>query len=286
MDFSSHLNAAMTAAEVAGVEILKVYESGNFQIENKDAEGTNNPVGLADKLANSVICDRLHSKFPDFGILSEEAVTPSSWRNYPDLMVQAFKEWKEREYTWVVDPLDGTKEFIKENGEFGVHIGLTENGVPMVGVNYYPVQGMFYFGVKGEGAYKLGGPLSQINVSNVSDVKDMKLVISKSNPDEDLRGFISDNGLKEPVAVGSAGYKICFVADGSADFYFLAKPNMNLWGCCSGQVILEEAGGKVTDCDGKPIDYRSDDIILNRGFVASNARNHEGIVRLVNSHFF
>lgn len=280
-DLEKELEAAKNASILAGVEILKIYLSEDFKTEFKEE---NAPVTIADKLSNIQLCSALHREFPSFGILTEEVISANDIN--ADSFEQAIKDWREREYCWLIDPLDGTKDFIKKTGEFGIHVGLTRDGMPVMGVNYYPTTSTFYFAIKGKGAYKQSSQgYKPLKVSEVADISQMKLIISRSNPDERLSRFIEANSMRNTLKLGSAGYKLCNLAEGSADLYLVFNSTTSLWDTCSSQIILHEAGGIITDCYGNPIDYRQQNKTkLQNGIIASNGKNHALLVGLVGRH--
>ncbi len=282
MAYEKHLKIAQEAARIAGVETLKVYESGDFQVEYK---GHDDPVGIADKSSNITLCNILHAEYPHFGILTEEEIDPEDIKSDYNRFKDAIGGWREKEYCWLIDPLDGTKEFLKRSGEFGIHIGLTKNGEPVLGINYYPASDTMYSAVKSQGAYKqTASSTERIHVSAVDDLSSIRLVMSRSHPDKNLARFIESHSLGEPVRVGSAGLKLCKVAEGAADLFLVLRPKTYLWDTCSAEVIVKEAGGVITDSMGNLIDYRrKDGTNIKEGLIVSNVPYHKKIVGLVNS---
>jgi len=275
------LKIVKNTALKAGEKILEVYNSNDFQVRFKEGEL---PFGLADELSNVEICKNLNKNFPDFGILTEEKIDKNLLSELPKSLEKSLNNWKKSKYTWVVDPLDGTKDFINKTGEFGVLIGLIENKKPILGLNYYPVSKTFYFATKGCGAYKEGrdGKLERIFIRNKSDFK--KIVMLKSKTDSDnkiLNKFIKDQKIEEYLKVGSLGLKACKVAEGLADLYVLLSNKPSIWDICSSQVIIEEAGGKVSDIKGKPIDYRPENTTrLSNGLIVANKKLHNSVVKI------
>ncbi|RBW68851.1 3'(2'),5'-bisphosphate nucleotidase CysQ [Bacillus taeanensis] len=252
----------------AGDKILEVYESADFGIESK---ADDSPLTMADKKANEVITDRLTKLYPEIPILSEEG-------NH-----LAYEERKDWEYFWLVDPLDGTKEFIKRNGEFTVNIALIHNGTPVLGVIYAPVLETVYFAKQGLGAYKLEKCKKQIN----GQVEDSKLVevstalplkqdrehttviASRSHMSPETEAYI--NELKKEVGeveITSAGssLKLCLVAEGKADVYPRFAPTME-WDTGAGQAISVLSGASVTRTDsGEKLEYNKENL-LNPWFI-------------------
>ena len=261
-----YLNIAVKAALMAGEEILKVYndEASDFGIEIK---ADNSPLTIADKLSNDVICRELKaSRLP---ILSEEI------KNNP------YNERKDWDSLWIVDPLDGTKEFIKRNGEFTVNIALVKNEIPILGVIYIPVKKTLYYGAKGEGSFKIEnicidayeGIAKLINTSKrmpcCNDDRKFRVVASRSHLSPETEEFINNKKNSYPdlemVSVGSS-IKICLVCEGSADVYPRFAPTME-WDTAAGDAIARSMGLCCTLTDeATPLKYNKEDL-LNPWFI-------------------
>lgn len=225
----------------AGKEILEIYNS-DFGVEHKDDQS---PLTEADKKAHNKILEGL--KDLGFPILSEEG------RSIP------FEERKDWEYFWMVDPLDGTKEFVKRNGEFTVNIALIHQQKAILGVIYVPVKDELYFGAEGIGAFKVNSFSSALKKGSLKDwmssvnqlPKKVKrpytIVGSRSHMSKETERFIDNKKLEkgelELIAVGSS-LKLCMVAEGKADDYPRFAPTME-WDTAAGQAIVEAMGGKV-----------------------------------------
>ena len=216
-------------AKEAGKEIMDVYKT-DFDVEYK---GDKSPLTEADKKSNNVICRKLKS-ISDYPILSEEG------RNIP------YKERKNWEYLWIVDPLDGTKEFIKRNGEFTVNIALIHRGRPYLGVVYAPAMGTLYYGGKDIGVYKNGNAIN-LPVKEEKGKKEITAVVSKSHLNEETSSFLGK--LKNffnkvnTVSIGSS-LKICLIAEGKADIYPRLAPTME-WDTAAAHAILIATGGRL-----------------------------------------
>lgn len=250
MILSEVLETAKIAAQKAGTEILRVYESGDFSVE---AKSDNSPLTLADKAAHEVIVAELAST--GLPMLSEEgSKTP-------------FGERKNWEHFWMIDPLDGTKEFIKKNGEFTVNIALIHDGSPVLGVVFTPVLGDLFWAVKGQGAFKNGTKIT-VNSFAKSD-SGLRVVASRSHLNEDTQAFL--DGLAQPVVVSrGSSLKLLMVAEGLADLYPRYAPTME-WDTAAAQVIVEEAGGKVTiKGTDSPVRYNKEDLLNPYFLVAGN----------------
>lgn len=271
---SDLLFSAIIIAEKAGDKIMEVY-SQNFDIDYKDDKS---PLTSADRLSHEVIYDGLASLHNRFPILSEEG---------KDIPYGERKSWK---YFWLVDPLDGTKEFIKRNGEFTVNIALIYKQKPILGVIYAPDKDVLYYAAEGIGAYKLGNS-SKYNRKKDTIENSIKLPIaengnrpftivgSRSHHSDEIDIFTEEMKLKfGEVAFISAGssLKFCLVADGTADAYPRFGPTME-WDTAAGQAIIEQAGGEVIETGtGKPLAYKKENL-LNLFFVARSPFNRQDI---------
>jgi len=238
----------------AGEAILKVYDaSGDIEYSKKD---DNSPLTKADGAANAVICAGLELLDTVYPILSEEN------REIP------YEERKDFDRFWVVDPLDGTKEFIKRNGEFTVNIALVENGMAILGVVYTPVTEELFYAVKGSGAYRSHkGEETKLSVNKFSKMDaGLRLVCSRSHLNEETQAFVDQYTTPDLVSKGSS-LKFMILAMGQADIYPRLAPTME-WDTCAAQIILEEAGGQVINNETKqPVNYNKENL-LNPHFIA------------------
>ena len=241
-------------AHEAGKAILEIYNSNDFGVEIKN---DNSPLTKADKVSNAIIEERLKENFPEIPILSEEGVTIP------------FYERKNWERFWCVDPLDGTKEFIKRNGEFTVNIALIKNQKPAAGVIYVPVTKEIYFGSIENGSYKIesDGTQVKINVSGKSASDELNVVQSRSHSGEEENEFYSKYKIKETLLKGSS-LKICLIAEGRADLYFRGGPTWE-WDTAAGHAILLGAGGCFVNKNKSELVYNKE-VIKNFGFIASS----------------
>ena len=249
----------MAIARQAGVEILRVYNDiKGFDVT---AKGDNSPVTAADLAAHHVLKPGLEALLPGVPVLSEESTLP-------DYSIR--KNWQRY---WIIDPLDGTKEFIKRNGEFTVNIALIENGVAVLGVVFVPVLDLMYTGIRGVGAQKISqGKTALIKTRPLQPRLDaqqaVEVVASRSHGAEDVDRFLGKVTEKlGAVALKNMGssLKLCLVAEGSADIY----PRLALtseWDTAAAQAVVEAAGGKVVDVNLKVMHYNSKDDILNPYF--------------------
>jgi 3'(2'), 5'-bisphosphate nucleotidase len=250
-DLKNLLEIAKTASLEAGVEILKIYETGDFGIESKS---DNSPLTMADKASHNIIVKHLQQT--ELPILSEEGKSIG------------YAERKDWEYFWMVDPLDGTKEFTQKNGQFTVNIALIHQGKVILGVVYPPVWAKLYFAIQGEGAYVQEGentkPLWTEGKQNpASEIT--KILASKSHFNKETEDFIAQYPNAELVNIGSS-LKFIWVAEGKAHIYPRIAPTME-WDTAAAQIIVEEAGGKVLQYESQtPVVYNKENL-LNPYFV-------------------
>jgi len=237
-------------AVVAGEAIMEVYKSDDFGVDHK---ADDSPLTKADMASHHVIEAGLKKLTAEIPVLSEEsAAIPyeerQTWNKY-----------------WLVDPLDGTKEFIKRNGEFTVNIALIEQGKSILSVVYVPVTEVLYSAAQGVGVFKKeAGKRSSIMVMKNSRFKPT-VVGSRSHMSEEVKNYLSRLGQHDLVSMGSS-LKFCLVAEGKADLY----PRLGLtseWDTAAAQCIVEQAGGHVVTMDGKPLMYNTKDSLLNPHFM-------------------
>src|SRR5688500_13544128 len=263
--FDRELNIALELAREAGAAILDLYE-GPLDIQQKAGADDREPVTQADKLANEIIVDRLRQEFPSDGILAEESVDTSRRLN--------------KSRVWMVDPLDGTTGFIDGNGDFAVQIGLTENGECVLGVVYLPLTGVLFRAVLGNGTW-IERPNCEVEKGRVSDhgeIATMRLAASRSHRSPRMDKVVQAFGLKEEVRRGSVGIKVGLIVEQQCDLYIHLSPRTKQWDTCAPEIILHEAGGKLSDLFGQPLTYNNPDLQNRNGVVASNAVAHEHII--------
>ncbi len=250
MDFVKLCNVAKEAAIAAGEEILRIYNSGDFSIE---AKADDSPLTLADKAAHNTIVSYLEQT--ELPILSEEG---------RDISFDERKNW---EYFWMVDPLDGTKEFIKKNGEFTVNIALIHKKEPILGVVYPPVLNELYWATKGNGAFlKLNDELIRLKTSQkiLAEPK-LKVVASRSHMSEETKIYTNKLDNPEIISKGSS-LKFLLVASGKADVYPRFGPTME-WDTAAAHIVVTEAGGSVVLTDEKTELFYNKKNLLNPYFI-------------------
>lgn len=245
------MHHVITIAKQAGETIMQIYQK-DFSVQVKDDQS---PLTEADLASHHLICEELGKLYPDIPILSEESA-------------DTFTLADENTCFWCVDPLDGTKEFIKKNDEFAVNIALIHNQNPILGVIGVPAKNMVYAAVKGGGAFKQQGDneLQTIHVKS-QDPDNLTFAVSRSHLDEKTKAMVEKNN-SEMLQAGSA-LKLAYVAEGLVDIYPRFGPTM-LWDVAAGQSIIEEAGGRVVWADHQqPMTYNINQL-KNDSFIAIN----------------
>ncbi|RMG59045.1 MAG: 3'(2'),5'-bisphosphate nucleotidase [Bacteroidetes bacterium] len=242
-------------ARAAGEEILAIYhDEARFQVV--DMKANDSPLTLADRAAHRLIAERLQAVTPEIPILSEEG------RDIPYAERAAWPRF------WMVDPLDGTKEFVKRNGEFTVNIALIEAGAPVMGCVHVPVTGVTYVAARGEGAWVQRGEAAPeaIQVATFSpQAKGLRIVASRSHMSPEVEAYIQQFDAPETVSMGSS-LKLVLIAEGKADVYPRLAPTME-WDTAAAQIVVEEAGGQVLQHDTQtPLRYNKENL-LNPWFV-------------------
>jgi 3'(2'), 5'-bisphosphate nucleotidase len=237
-------------AAQASIAILDVYNS-DFSIAHKDDDS---PLTAADIASHNTICKGLNALTPDVPILSEES---------------ASLPWDIRKYWhsyWLVDPLDGTREFIKRNGEFTVNIALIQAHKPVLGVVHVPVSNTCYFAAINDGAYKTDGTATQrIHTRNSTD-GNFIIAGSRSHGNDLQKRFIEQLGPETETIIIGSSLKFCLVAEGKVDLYPRFGPTSE-WDSAAAQCVVEQAGGTVTDLQFMPIRYNTKESLLNPDFL-------------------
>jgi 3'(2'), 5'-bisphosphate nucleotidase len=246
------LPSLIAIARAAGAAIMQVYHSDDTGITQKSDQS---PLTRADLAAHQVIVAGLAALNPHYPILSEEAA---------DIAYTERGTWTRY---WLVDPLDGTKEFIKRNGEFTVNIALIENGIPILGVVYAPVLDVCYYGTVGEGAFvQRGAAVAQAIHSVVAaENETIKVVASRSHSDERTAALLQKLGKVECISMGSS-LKLCLVAEGAAHFYPRLGPTME-WDTAAADAVVRAAGGRVCQRNGDALQYNKPNLLNPEFFV-------------------
>lgn len=264
LDLTAEIELACTVAREAAT-IVNTFYVGSSEVRYKSH---NEPVTEADRSANLHIVSRIQAEFPDDGILSEES---------KDNLVRLNKE-----RVWIIDPLDGTKEFIARNGEFSIMIGLAIGGKAVMGVIMQPDPGLLYVGAINYGAYlHEHGERIPLVVSKQTDVSRMVMVSSRSHRQQIVDKVRKDLRITSERVSGSVGLKVGLISRQLADLYVHPSPGCKEWDICAPHALLEAAGGQITDCWGVPIVFNKRDVRAHNGLLASNGQTHAHIVGVV-----
>ena len=259
--FNEELIAAKVAARNAGKILIKHLELQSKDIQYKKESG-NSPVTVADYEADRYLSNFLGGEFPNDGWLSEETVD-----TYDRL---------DKKRVWIVDPLDGTKEFIQTIPEFCVSIGLVEDNIPVVGVIYNPISDEMFYAQKKKGAFLNG---DQIKISTVEDIKNASLVVSRSERTKGLWSNYKSN-FSSVKSIGSIAYKLCLAASGLYDITATVAPK-NEWDICAGDCIINEAGGVMKKINGDNIIYNQKKTLVTDPIIATNSMLFDSISDLL-----
>lgn len=252
------LSPLIKAVEDSGEEILKIYAT-DFNVEVK---GDDSPLTAADKAANEVLMHYVQTETPEIPVISEEnKEVPYAER----------KDWKK---FWLIDPLDGTKEFIKKNGEFTVNIALIENGSPILGVVYQPTTSTFYLGIPGEGSWKFikgGAPEKLAEHPHYESLSEIKVVASRSHLSDDVVAFVDklkEEGKTVDFLSAGSSLKFCLVAEGQADVYPRLGPTME-WDTGAAHAVALGSGRDVCVAEGgMRLQYNKENL-LNPYFIVA-----------------
>lgn len=243
------LQTLLQIAEAAGREIMDVYANGGETWQKDDQS----PLTEADLRADRVIRDGLEQHFPGVFILSEESMSAGL---------------KNASRFFLVDPLDGTKEFLKHNDEFTVNIALVEDGQPMAGVVLAPALGELFYAARGLGAWKRDAAhVREIATATIDPTAPLRVMGSRSHGGDKLNGWLAQLKSEYTFLPAGSSLKFCRIAEGAADIYPRFGPTSQ-WDTAAAQAILEIAGGAVTDLQGTPLRYGLDRPVLNPEFFA------------------
>jgi 3'(2'), 5'-bisphosphate nucleotidase len=262
--YANELEIAMRLAREAG-EIIVTFYDVPPAVRWKDPT---EPVTEADRAVNAYLVKQFGQIYPEDGVLAEESKD--------DLSRLAKRR------VWIVDPMDGTAEFIAHNGEFCIMIGLAVEGEPVVGVVYQPIDDVLYAAALGGGAFvEEFGDRAPLHVSDVDEIEEFRLVVSRSHrvpiTDTIIRGF----GFKRERSIGSVGLKIGLIARGQAELYVHPNAGTKEWDTCGPDMIVREAGGRMTDCWNRPLRYNQRDVVRQFGLLATNGVRHDEVAEIL-----
>jgi len=262
-DPAALLPKLVALARHAGEAILAVY-ARDFEVQTKDDDS---PLTQADLASHKVIRAGLAGLTPHIPLLSEESAA---------IPFETRRQWSEY---WLVDPLDGTKEFINRNGEFTVNIALVRDGRPVMGVVHVPVRGQTYWGVVGAGAWRQDGDALATPISTRRPPAGIPVVVgSRSHANPKLEAALAPIGEHDMVSMGSS-LKFCLVAEGKADLYPRLGPTSE-WDTAAAQAVVEAAGGQVLNLDGSPLTCNREESYLNPWFLVVGDPEADWLERL------
>ena len=252
-------NLAIEAAMKAGKAVIEVYKN-NFSYQVKD---DNSPITEADIKSNGIIQETL--SITNIPILSEESV---------DNLVRL-----KHEKIWIIDPLDGTSDFVEKTGEFTIMISLVQSSKPILGVIYWPTEDKLYVAQKNKGAYELfSGHWKKLNVNNISNLEKCHAVISRHHLSESDKKFIKKLNLLEFNQKGSS-LKVLDICSGEAEVYLTTTNKIKQWDTCASHCLISESGGKITSMYGEDLEFNTELINHENGLLVTNGLIHNKIVK-------
>jgi 3'(2'), 5'-bisphosphate nucleotidase len=258
--FDEELARALELAREAGA-LVRSLQSGELGVEMKPGD---EPVSVADRRASELIMAGLAAAFPADPVISEEAPPAPGAFGAPRL--------------WLVDPIDGTKDFIRGEDGYAVMIGLVSDGRPVVGVVHQPAADRTFYATPAGAWMAIAGQTTPLAVSSIASAGEARLVASKSHRSADIDRVKERLGIGDEQNVGSVGVKLCLIAAGVRDLYVNPQAKTKAWDTCAPEAILVRAGGRLTDLLGAPIAYEGD-LLHRRGLVASNGHLHDEVVQ-------
>jgi 3'(2'), 5'-bisphosphate nucleotidase len=267
-DFGRELAVAEEVA-LEAARLVRGYHRTNLVVDSKAG---NEPVTEADRAASALIVERLQAAFPDDVVLSEEVPDDGSRLG--------------RSRVWMVDPIDGTSDFIAGDTGFVVMIGLVVDGRPHVGAVAHPLTNRVYGGITGQGAWLQlpDGTRTSLHTSTLTGPPGIRLVASKTHRTPRVDAVKKALGVTDEINVGSVGLKIGLVSEAARDLYVYTGGRTKIWDTCGPEAILHGAGGRMTDLDGRPLVYDTADLYNGRGIVASNGPLHDFVITTLAPH--
>jgi 3'(2'), 5'-bisphosphate nucleotidase len=256
--YARELARAIELARTAGAEVAAM-QRGELGVEMKPGD---EPVTVADRRASELIVAGLAASFPADPIISEELAPAPGALGAPRF--------------WLVDPIDGTKDFIRGEDGYSVMIGLVVAGRPALGVVYQPAIDRLFYGTPDGAFVTYQGQTHRLAVSSVTAANDARLVASKSHRSSDIDRVKHELGIADEINLGSVGVKLCVIAAGARDLYVSPATKTKAWDTCAPEAILVPAGGRLSDLFGTPIDYT--ELPHHRGLLASNGAVHDEVV--------
>ncbi|MBI3032227.1 3'(2'),5'-bisphosphate nucleotidase CysQ [Candidatus Woesearchaeota archaeon] len=266
----NELEFAKKLAKDAGNIVMKYYGKSSKEM-NTQVKENNTFLTQADIEANNYITEQIKKHFPEDGILTEETIDN--------------KKRLQKSRVWIIDPLDGTHHFLKNRTEFSISIGLVENVFPVLGVIYKPIGDELYFAEKKQGAYlEENGKTRKLSVTKETEIKNLRVTASKATAQQFIKEVVKHSPFRTFEFRGSTCYKMCLVAKGEYDAYIRDHLQINEWDVCAGTIIVQEAGGLVTDIEGKPLIFNNETPLF-RGIIASNNVCHDNILNEISKTY-
>jgi len=257
---SPEVSLAIQAALEAGKIIMNIYNQEFSSTLKKD----NEPLTEADVKSNQIIQKIISDS--EYPILSEES--------------EDNKKRLDSKKIWIIDPLDGTSDFIKKTGEFTIMISLVEDHIPILGVIYWPIESTLYLAQKGKGAFKSeNGIWSKLSVSNVSKLENCRAVGSRNHISDIEKNLIKRLNVSTFTSKGSS-LKVADISSGKSELYFTTTNKIKQWDTCASYCLITEAGGKMTDMFGNDIKYNTNKLNHENGILVSNGLIHNNIVKI------
>ena len=254
------IHLALDASLMAGEAIIELYKKNFSTSVKSDKE----PITEADIKSNTLIQKILSET--NFPILSEETIDNKERLNHKKI--------------WIVDPLDGTTDFVNRTGEFTIMIGLVENNKPILGVIYWPTEKKLFLGQKGQGAFKFyNGNWTKISVSDISELEKCRVVGSRYHISDKERNLLTSLKISKFTSKGSS-LKVTDVSSGNAELYFTTTNKIKQWDTCASYCLVTEAGGKMTDMFGNDLEYNTEKLNHENGLLVSNGLIHNQIINI------
>lgn len=260
-EYRTELQTIIPLLREVGKEVMKIYNE-DYEVENKDDDS---PLTKADRLSHEMLTKKLSSSF-DHGIVSEESENLN----------------QEKNKQWIIDPLDGTYDFIQKTGEFSIMVALIDDNKPVLGFVYAPAIDKLWYALAGEGAYVVEeGEEKSISPSKTEKLQDYRLVISRNHFRQRDKDVADRLGITNFKRMGSVGVKFCGIAEGAAELCVYTTSKMGVWDDCASHVILKEAGGEVFDIEGNEPVYNLETRTMDKGFIGTNGYNKEKILNSI-----
>lgn len=249
---------ALKAAVKAGKATLCIYNKGFSSTLKNDKE----PITEADLKSHEILLEEL------------------STMKYPIISEEGNKEGLDSSKIWIVDPLDGTSDFINKTGEFSIMISLVKKHIPIIGVIYQPVNNLLYVAQKGSGAYQIiNGEWSRLSTNSTSDIHKCKAIVSRHHLAENEKTFLNRLNISKFTQKGSCGLKVAEICKGEAELYFTTTDKIKQWDTCAAYCLIKESGGKITDMFGEDLKYNTEVINHKNGILVTNGRIHTEIIK-------